>query len=173
MTPPAIEIRPERPYEFAEIHDFVKTAFETAKVSNGDEQNFVDRLRAGPDYLPDLARLAVDGDRIVGHVMLTRTRLATAVGAREILLLAPLAVALDHRRAGLGERLTRDVLARAAAAGFTAVILVGDPAYYERFGFRRSTDLGIANTDGIPDPYVQALELVPGALAGGPATISF
>lgn len=173
MPPPAVAIHPEQPAEFPEIHAFVKTAFETAKVSNGDEQNFVDRLRAGPDYLPDLALVALDGDRIVGHVMLTRTRLATASGAREILLLAPLAVALDHRRAGLGERLTREVLAKAAAAGFTAVILVGDPAYYGRFGFRRSTDLGITNTNGIPDRYVQALELVPGALAGGPATIDF
>ena len=170
---PKLVIRPEMPAEFDEIRAFVKTAFETAKVSNGDEQNFVDRLRASGGYLPDLALAATLGDSLVGHVMLTRTAIDTATGPREILLFAPLAVALGHRRRGLGARLTREVLALGRAAGFDAVTLVGDPAYYSRFGFRPSTDFGVENTHGIPGQYVQMLELVPGALAGVSGTITY
>ena len=173
MTEPKIAIRPEMPVEFAEIHALVKTAFETAAVSNGDEQNFVDRLRASPDYLPDLALVAIEGDVVAGHVMLTRTTIDTASGPRGILLLAPLAVERTHRRRGVGTRLTREVLTRARAAGFDAVALVGDPAYYGRFGFRPSTDFGVENTQGIPGQYVQMAELVPGALAGTRAAITF
>ena len=173
MNAREIEIRPEMPADFAEIHALVKTAFETAKVSNGDEQNFVDRLRASSDYLPDLALVAIEDDRIVGCVMLTRTSIVTAAGPREILLFAPLAVDLAHRSAGLGARLTREALERGRAAGFDAVTLVGDPAYYGRFGFRPTTDFGVDNTDGIPSQYVQMLELVPGALAGVGGTITF
>ena len=173
MSEPTIGIRPEMPVEFDEIHALVKTAFETARVSNGDEQNFVDRLRAGDDYLADLALVAIEGDRLVGHVMATRTAIDTAEGRRAILLFAPLAVDPDHRRRGLGSRLTREVLARGRAAGFDAVTLVGDPAYYGRFGFRPTTDFGIDNTNGIPAQYAQMLELVPGALTGVGGTITY
>jgi putative acetyltransferase len=176
MTPTdddAIEIRPERAEDHAAIRAFVKTAFETAKVASGTEQDFVDRLRASPDYCPDLALVAVAGERIVGHVMLTTTAIATAAGPRQILLLAPLAVALDRRRRGLGARLVAAASARARAAGHDAIVLVGDPTYYARFGFRRSTEFGIDNTAGIPDVYVQVAELVPGALAGAAGTIDF
>ena len=52
----------------------------------------------------------------------------------------------DHRRnAGLGSRLIRGALSRARAAGHGAVVLVGDPDFYWRFGLRGSTDFGIAN----------------------------
>lgn len=173
MTEPKIVIRPEMQAEFPEIHAFVKTAFETAKVSNGDEQNFVDRLRAADGYLADLALVAIEADRIVGHVMLTRTAIDTAEGRREILLLAPLAVERAYRRMGLGARLTREALARGRAAGFDAVTLVGDPAYYGRFGFRPASDFGVENTQGIPGQYVQMLELVPGALAGTGGTLTY
>lgn len=173
MSLPKIVIRPELPAEFAEIHAFVKTAFETAKVSNGEEQDYVDRWRASQGYLPDLALVAIEDDRIVGHVMLTRTSIATADGPREVLLLAPLSVALSHRCQGLGARLVEAVHARAAAAGHTGVVLVGDPAYYGRFGYRRSADVGIDNVDGIPAEYVLAHALVPGGLDGLAGRIDF
>lgn len=173
MPDPTITIRPEATADHAAIHTFVETAFQTAKVASGTEQDFVDGLRASAGYLPDLALVAVADDRIVGHVMLTRTAIDTDAGRREILLLAPLAVALGERGRGLGARLTNTVLERARAHGFDAVILVGDPAYYGRFGFRASTDFGIGNTAGIPDQFVQILDLVPGALDGVTGTIAF
>ncbi len=173
MGQASIVIRPERPEEFGRIHDFVKTAFETAKVSNGDEQDFVDRLRASETYLPDLALVAVEGDRLVGHIMLTRAAIDTASGRREILLLAPLAIDLAHRGRGLGERLTREGLERSRRDGFDAVTLVGDPAYYGRFGFRPASDFGVTNTNGIPARYVQMLELVPDALADVSGSITY
>ena len=67
----------------------------------------------------------------------------------------------------------REVLARARAAGFDAATLVGDPAYYERFGFRPAADFAIADPNGIPPQYVQMLELTPGALAGAGGTITY
>ena len=53
------------------------------------------------------------------------------------------------------------------------MLLVGDPAYYHRFGFQASVDFGIKDTNSFPDPYVLACELVPGGLAGTSGTVDF
>jgi putative acetyltransferase len=168
-----MRIRAERSSEFAAIRGLIETAFATARVSNGDEQNFVDRLRAGGDYIPGLALVAEDDEGLIGHVMLTRTHIATAAGARPVLLLAPLCVRRERRRSGVGAQLIAEVLRRAGERGHDAVVLVGDPAYYGRFGFRPSTVFGVVNDNGVPSEFVMALELTPGALADAAGAIRF
>lgn len=168
-----MHIRPEQPQEFAALYAFVEEAFKTAKVADGDEQDFVDRLRAGQGYIPGLALVAKDGGRIVGHTMLTRICVRNAREARPFLLLAPLTVALERRGEGIGARLVREGFARARLAGHRRVLVVGDPAYYGRFGFGPASASGIANTNGIEDPNIMVCALVPGALtdAGGVVTL--
>jgi putative acetyltransferase len=167
-----LNIRPEKPSEYSQIHDFVKLAFQTAQVSNGDEQNFVDRLRAGSGYISELALVAEQDDQIVGHIMLTKTCVYHAGSKSEVLLLAPLAVALEHRRSGVGSRLVLESFRLARRFGYTAVLVVGNPAYYSRFGFKPSISFGIVHDPPIPDPYVMACELVPAALVGVSGTVS-
>lgn len=158
-------IRQAQPGDFPAIYDLVKTAFATAQVSDGAEQEFVLELRAGENYLPDLEFVAEEGGALVGHVMLTRTEVigAPAVNA---LLVAPLCVALEHRSTGLGSKLMEHGLSRGREAGFHAAFLVGDPNYYGRFGFRRVDALNIENDSEIPDQYVQGLALLPEGLDG-------
>ena len=88
---------------------------------------------------------------------------AGPVNALEV---APLCVASDHRRRGIGALLMKEALNRGRTAGFPAVFLVGDPRYYARFGFRPVAELGIHNTSPIPDDVVLGVELEPGALDG-------
>lgn len=166
-------IRPEKPGEFAELYKLIETAFRTARVADGDEQNFTARLRAGTGYIPALALVAEEDGKLAGQVMLTRFAVETEGGDGEILLVAPLSVVLEYRNRGVGAALMREGLRRAAAMGFRAALLAGDPAYYGRFGFRRSTGFGIGNTDGIPEEYVLAVELMPGALDGMNGTVTF
>lgn len=65
-------IRPEVPSDFSEVYRFVKKAFASAYVKDGSEQDFVEKLRAGAGYLPDLALVAEEAGGLVGYVMLTR-----------------------------------------------------------------------------------------------------
>lgn len=162
-----MKIRPERPEEFDRIGVLIKTAFDTAKVANGKEAEFVDRLRRSGHYRPELALVGEDENgTLLGHVMLTGSFVADGKARCPVLLLAPLAVVLAARRRGLGAELVREALRRAAELGDAAVLLVGDPAYYGRFGFRPASEFGIRPTQSIPDEKVMALELRPGALAG-------
>ena len=166
-------IRAERPADFPAIYALVQTAFQTANVSNGDEQNFVNRLRASDNYLPELALVAEAEGRLLGHIMLTRTFLTTPQGQFPLLLLGPVAVVLEHRNQGIGTALIETVCQRARAFGRQAVILVDNPDFYRRFDFRPAVDFGIRNTNTIPDPFVLVRELVPGALANLRGTITF
>jgi putative acetyltransferase len=168
-----LKIRPEIPAEFEMIRALVKAAFATARHADGDEHEYVDRLRASRAYIPELALVAEDGGGLVGHIMLTRILVSGAQGARPALLLSPLAVAPDRQNQGIGSLLARESLARATASGAGVVLVVGDPAYYERFGFRSSAALGIRNVDGFDERNVMALELRPGALAKCLGTVSF
>jgi len=154
------------------IHDLVKVAFQTAQVSNGDEQNFVDKLRASSGYIPELALVAEQDGQIIGHVMLTKTWVRSADSKREVLLLAPLAVALQHRCRGVGSKLVLESFQLAKNLGYNAVLVVGNPVYYSRFGFTPSVSFGIVHDPPIPDPYVMACELVPQALVGVCGTVS-
>ena len=127
-------IRQAREEDFGDIRVFVAQAFATAAMRNGDEQDFVDRMRASADFLPELALVAEDVGAITGFILLTRTAIADGQARYAALLLAPLAVAQAYRNQGLGTRLVREAFARARDLGHALVLLVGDPGYYRRFG---------------------------------------
>lgn len=166
-------IRREKPEEFPQIYDLVKTAFQTAKVSDGTEQDFVNRLRAGGGYIPELALVAEEDGKLIGHIMLTKMNIDDRGKKIETLLLAPVSVSLDCRNKGVGSSMIREGFKLAKEMGYKSVLLAGDPAYYHRFDFQASVDFGIKNANGFPDKYVLACELVPGALAEIRGTVDF
>ncbi len=166
-------IRRETPEEFSQIYDLVKIAFQTAKVSNGKEQDFVNHLRSSGNYIPELALVADENGKLIGHIMLTKTFIVNSGNKFGTLLLAPISVALDYRNKGVGSNLIKESFKLAKDMGYTSVFLVGDPAYYHRFGFKASVNFGIKNINNIPDEYVMACELVPDALHGISGTIDF
>jgi predicted N-acetyltransferase YhbS len=101
-------IRQEKPLEFQSIYDLVKFAFQTAKVANGKEQDYVDKLRASSNYIPELALVAEEDGKIIGHIMLTKTYVATGNSKFEALLVAPLFVALEYRKRGIASKLVKE-----------------------------------------------------------------
>ena len=166
-------IRPEKPSEFRDIYNLVKTAFQTAKVADGNEQDYVDKLRASGNYIPELALVAEEDGKLVGHIMLTKTYV-TATGSKfDALLLAPLSVALQYRNRGIGSKLVEKSLELAKNIGYTAVFVVGDPAFYSRFGFKSSMLFGVKHVPSIGDQYVMVRELSVGSLAGVSGTVTF
>ncbi|MBT9293011.1 GNAT family N-acetyltransferase [Prosthecodimorpha staleyi] len=124
------------------------------------------RFRDGRRPAAGLSLVARDGDAVVGTVRLWHAAVFGRGDVRPVLLLGPLAVDPSRRARGIGAGLMRLAIAKAAAAGHAAVILVGDPTYYERFGFSAAATGAMR----LPGPFEQhrllALELEPGALAG-------
>ncbi|ODT14777.1 MAG: GNAT family N-acetyltransferase [Kaistia sp. SCN 65-12] len=121
-----------------------------------------ERLRENRLPASGLALVARDGDEIVGSVRLWNV----SAGGRDALLLGPLAVAPERQGEGLGGKLMRAALNRAAMFGHGAVILVGDAEYYARFGFSAAATERLLMPGPVERRRFLALELRDEALAG-------
>ena len=100
------------------------------------EARLIDELRAGPAWLPALSLVAVSpAGEVIGHVLGSRGH----VGRDPVLAVGPLAVRPDRQQNGVGSALMHAILGAADALGEPLAALLGDPAYYRRFGFELST----------------------------------
>ena len=143
-------IRPERALDAAAISAVLKAAFGGAA-----EAQLVERLRADRGLV--LALVAVDADGPVGHVAFARLSVTTPDGEVPAVGLAPLAVAPAYQRRGIGSALARTGLDMLAADGESLAFVLGEPAYYARFGFDAAAGADYASP--YAGPYFMALRL--------------
>ena len=153
-----ISIRKERPPDVAAREGLLDEAFGRLRWRKSSQH-----LRDGQLPANDLAFVATEGRRVIGTARLWNIVCGTGQRA---LLLGPVAIARDCRNRGVGTALVRYALAAARRHGHRAIVLVGDAAYYGRFGF----STGKAAALRMPGPFERhrllALELVPDALKG-------
>lgn len=150
-----IEIRPERPEDHAAIAEAVRAAF-----GSDVEPELVHRIRASPEYVAELALVAVVDGAVVGHVMISGAILRATDGDHPIQMLSPLAVDPGRQRSGIGSALVRAATRRAGELGHRFVVLEGSPAYYGRLGFEPAAAHGV--TMPIPDwAPPEAAQLLP------------
>ena len=146
-------IRPEQVGDEAAIHDLVKRAFAPMPFSDGDEQELVDALRAAGDLIH--SRVAVDPDGVViGHIAFSPVTIAgQSCGWFQM---APVSVTPEFQRRGIGSALIKTGIELMRQSGAQGIGVVGNPAYYERFGFAVVPNLGPDGPDAI---YFRAIVL--------------
>ncbi len=156
-----LRIRPERPDDVRAIREVIGAAF--PKVDGVVvEVRLSDELRADPAWVPGLSLVAELDGRVVGQVTGSHGVLADPTGAaadRRLVGIGPISVRPPEQRAGIGRALLTDLIVRASEAGELALVLLGDPGFYGRFGFRPAAEAGIAPPEPDWGGFFQVLPL--------------
>ncbi len=160
-----MQIRTEKESDRDAVYTVNESAFETPS-----EANLVDALREQAQ--PVISLVAEDNGKVVGHIMFSPVSLSGYPGL-EVMGLAPMAVVPEHQRKGLGCALVRAGLERCRQLGFAAVVVLGHPEYYPRFGFSPSSRFGIDSEYEVPEEVFMVMELQPGALSGKTGRVKY
>jgi putative acetyltransferase len=164
-TVPFVLIRDEAETDRRAIHALNRAAFGGAA-----EADLVDALREQVD--PLISLVAEEGGTIVGHIMFSPVDLPGHPAVR-IMGLAPMAVSPACQGPGIGSALVRAGLERCRELGAGAVVVLGHPDYYPRFGFSRASTFGIGCPYDAPEEALMVIELQAGQLEGALGTVHF
>ena len=152
----AVEICAETPAHVDQVREVHRRAFA------GDPRvpKLVDALRAAPAPLSPLSFVATANGRVVGHVLLSASRLDAPRRLVDVLVLSPLGVDPEHQRTGIGSRFIAHALDAADARSIPLVFLEGSPGYYGRRGFESASAAGFRSPSlRIPDAGFQVARL--------------
>jgi putative acetyltransferase len=155
----ALRIRAERVSDAAEraaISDVVRTAFENEPHSDQREHLLVDVLR--DDGALTVSLVAEWAGKIVGYVAFSPVRIGSGDAGKWVGL-APVAVSPECHGQGIGSALIRAGLEAVRGQGVQGCVVLGEPAYYTRFGFRHEPGIVFP---GVPAEYFMAMSLVSG-----------
>jgi putative acetyltransferase len=159
-----MRVRPEAQADHAAVHEINLAAF-----GGETEARLVALLRE--QARPVVSLVAEDAGIVIGHIMFSPVSLH---GFRGLMMgLAPMAVAPARQRAGIGSALVRAGLERCREIGAQAVVVLGHPDFYPRFGFLPAARLGLCCEYDVPAEAFMVLELESHALRGATGTVSY
>lgn len=152
-----MHVRPESDRDHNIVRRIHIVAFPTSA-----EAMLVDDLRV--QAKPTLGLVAEEKGHLLGHIMFSPVQLR---GHPELkaLGLAPMAVAPEAQGKGVGKALVKAGLESCRGQGADVVVVLGDPAYYGRFGFESASQYGLSCDFEAPEGAFMVLELAEGALA--------
>ncbi len=166
MNVAELVIRPERPEDIAAIRRINELAF-----GQPVEADLVDALRRHGALT--LSLVAEDRKGVVGHIGFSPVAITANGDTTDALGLAPMAVLPARQKSGIGSQMIAEALPRCRAMGFGLVVVLGDPAYYRRFGFETAKLHGISWEHEAPAEAFMVRELRDGALAGIRGTVRY
>ena len=161
-----MNIREEVPSDIEMIWEVNTEAFETEA-----EASLVNALRnSGYTYL---SLVAETENKVVGHILFTPVELCGNDNKLKIMGLAPMAVLSKYQNKGIGSKLVQAGLERCRSLGYDAVVVLGHPDYYPKFGFAPSVKYGIKSEYEVPDEAFMILELIPGSLKNHEGVVKY
>lgn len=161
-----ITLRPEQPLDYRACEDLTREAFWNLFKPGCDEHYLLHVMRNDSSFIPELDFVAVKDGRIIGNIVYVKGSVIDSDGARhEVITFGPVSVLPEYQKSGVGSRLILHTLDLARKLGYSAVIILGHPDYYPKFGFKRAREFGLTTETGETfDPFM-ALELITGSLS--------
>jgi len=153
-------IRKTNRSEFRQTEHLTREAFWNLYQPGSTEHFVLHNFRKSKAWIEPLDRVALYGDKIVGHIISTKAQvIASDNTTHEVLHVGPFAVDPLFQNRGIGTKLFYDSIEKAKDLVFKGMILFGNPDYYPRFGFKNAKEYGITTKEGANfDPFM-AMEL--------------
>ena len=146
----ALLIRKETAADIERISEVTIAAFKNHPFSENTEHFIIQALRDA--HALTISLVAENKEQIVGHIGFSPVTLSD--GSKDWYGLGPVAVSPEYQKQGIGKSLVHEGLTLLKTMDAKGCVLVGDPAYYNRFGFTHSPDVVY---EGIPQEYVLVL----------------
>ena len=137
-----MEIRRERACDHQEVYKLIQASFSGAEHAEGNEQDLVQALRKSSAFVPELSLVAVEDNRIIGHILFTEVRINSTV-----------------QRRGVGQALMREGHTLAAQMGYGFSVVLGSSGYYPKAGYVPADVYGIEPPFDVPRENFMALSL--------------
>lgn len=150
--PMDIHIRPETEKDAPSIEAITIAAFRNVTYSDHTEQYIVGDLREAKQLSISLVAEDQATQSIVGHVAISPVKIAD--GTTDWYGLGPVSVLPQHQRQGIGSRLVEEALSRLREREAAGCVVLGNPRYYTRFGFKVEDSLRLP---GVPPDHFMAI----------------
>ncbi|MBW2249626.1 MAG: N-acetyltransferase [Deltaproteobacteria bacterium] len=161
-----MNIRKEKDSDKEKIWEVNAEAFESEA-----EANLVNALR--DSRIPFISLVAEEDKEIVGHILFTPLELIADDSVLKLMGLAPMAVLPRVQKKGIGSQLVKTGIEKCSTQCYDAIVVLGHPEYYPKFGFVPSVKYGIKSEYDVPDEAFMVLELKEGSLKGKNGVIKY
>ena len=141
-------IREERPADYKKTELMVMRSFWNKYWPGCTEHYLIRIIRESKDYIPEISRIAELDGKIVGAIYYTKAWIDDGNIKHEIATFGPLAVEPTLEGNNIGGELLRHTIKLAKDANIVGIVLIGEPFYYPKFGFKRGEQYGITDANG-------------------------
>ena len=162
-----ISIRLEEERDYRKVEHLTREAFWDLYRPGCCEHLIVHKIRKSPAFVKELDHVACQDGDVVGNIVYSKAKVVNGENREfEVLCMGPLAVLPLFQSKGIGSLLMNRTIEKARELGFKAILIFGNPKYYQRFGFANAKKYGITTASGENFDAFMALELFEGALDG-------
>lgn len=162
-----IKLRNETPLDYRSVEVLTREAFWNQHVPGCDEHYLLHKMRNSGSFIRELDFVAEIDRKLVGNIVYTKSRIIGDNGeCYDVITFGPISVLPEYQGKGIGGMLIEHTKELAKKLGYRAVLIYGDPGYYNKFGFVEAENYDIRTSDNMYAVPLQALELYKGALLG-------
>ncbi|MGX4686216.1 GNAT family N-acetyltransferase [Vagococcus sp. JNUCC 83] len=155
--------------DFQYVRELIIQSFEQSEHGYNDEASLVEMIRESPAYNQALEVVASIDKSIVGHGLLSEAVIKNDINAIDELkglVLAPLSVLPSYQNKGIGTHLLLELEKRAIKTDYAFITILGEPAFYSRFGYVQSDTYHVSSELDVPTEYLLMKKLKPEMIEG-------